>query len=107
MAGPSRATVSRAVNGDLRVSPEAQAAVDDAVRTLGYTPHRAARSRVTRRTDSIAVLVPESHSMVFCDQVFAGTRRRRAGGACLGLSRSGVERARGGPSSTPTGRGRC
>lgn len=73
LAGLSRATVSRAVNGGLRVSPGAQAAVDDAVRMLGYTPNRAARSLVTRRTDSIAVVVPESHSMVFSDPFFAGT----------------------------------
>lgn len=73
LAGLSRATVSRAVNGGLRVSPEAQQAVDDAVRRLGYTPNRAARSLVTRRTDSIAVVVPESSSMVFSDPFFAGT----------------------------------
>jgi DNA-binding LacI/PurR family transcriptional regulator len=73
LSGLSRATVSRAVNGGLRVSPEAQRAVDDAVRRLGYTPNRAARSLVTRRTDSIAVVVPESSSMVFSDPFFAGT----------------------------------
>jgi len=73
LAGLSRATVSRAVNGGLRVSPQAQRAVEDAVRRLGYTPNRAARSLVTRRTDSIAVVVPESSSTVFSDPFFAGT----------------------------------
>jgi DNA-binding LacI/PurR family transcriptional regulator len=73
LAGLSRATVSRAVNGGERVSPQAQEAVEDAVRRLGYTPNRAARSLVTRRTDSIAVVVPESSSMVFSDPFFAGT----------------------------------
>lgn len=73
LAGLSRATVSRAVNGGSKVSAAAQRAVDDAVRELGYTPNLAARSLVTRRTDSIAVVVPESHSMVFSDPFFAGT----------------------------------
>lgn len=73
LAGLSRATVSRAVNGGARVSAAAQRAVDAAVRELGYTPNPAARSLVTRRTDSIAVVVPESHSMVFSDPFFAGT----------------------------------
>ena len=35
-AGVSRSTASRAINGGLRVSPEAQAAVDAAVAQLGY-----------------------------------------------------------------------
>ena len=50
-AGVSRSTASRALNGGLKVSPVAQAAVDAAVAELGYTPNRAARSLVTRRTD--------------------------------------------------------
>ena len=53
-AGVSRSTASRAINGGLRVSPEALSAVEAAVADLGYTPNRAARSLVTRRTDSIS-----------------------------------------------------
>ncbi|SEC12001.1 DNA-binding transcriptional regulator, LacI/PurR family [Nocardioides exalbidus] len=75
VAGVSRATASRAINGGQRVSPRAQAAVDQAVRTLGYVPNPAARSLVTRRTDSIAVVVPEPDDRVFSDPFFAGTLR--------------------------------
>lgn len=75
MAGVSRATASRAINGGQRVSAAAQAAVEDAVRELGYVPHPAARSLVTRRTDSVAVLVPEPDDRVFSDPFFAGTLR--------------------------------
>ena len=75
MAGVSRATASRAINGGQRVSPRAQAAVDLAVRTLGYVPNPAARSLVTRRTDSVAVVVPEPDDRVFSDPFFAGTLR--------------------------------
>ena len=53
LAGVSRATASRAINGGNRVSAQAQNAVDEAVRALGYTPNPAARSLVTRRTDSV------------------------------------------------------
>ena len=74
-AGVSRATASRAINGGDRVSARAQAAVDTAVRTLGYVPNPAARSLVTRRTDSIAVVVPEPDARVFSDPFFAGTLR--------------------------------
>ncbi|PVG84553.1 LacI family transcriptional regulator [Nocardioides gansuensis] len=73
LAGVSRATASRAINGGNRVSPGAQAAVDAAVRTLGYTPNPAARSLVTRRTDSVALVVPEPDERVFSDPFFART----------------------------------
>ena len=72
-AGVSRSTASRALNGGLKVSPDAQAAVDAAVAELGYTPNRAARSLVTRRTDSIALVVPEPDETVLNDPYFGGT----------------------------------
>ncbi len=75
LAGVSRATASRAINGGQRVSEGARSAVDLAVRELGYVPNPAARSLVTRRTDSIAVVVPEPDDRVFSDPFFAGTLR--------------------------------
>lgn len=72
-AGVSRSTASRAINGGLRVSPEALASVEAAVSELGYTPNRAARSLVTRRTDSIALVIPEPDERVLSDPFFAGT----------------------------------
>lgn len=70
-AGVSRSTASRAINGGSRVSPEAQAAVDAAVVALAYTPNRAARSLVTRRTASIALVIPEPDMRVMMDPFFA------------------------------------
>ena len=75
VAGVSRATASRAINGGDRVSTKARRAVDDAVRTLGYVPNRAARTLVTRRPDSVAVVLPEPDERVFSDPFFAGTLR--------------------------------
>ena len=72
-AGVSRSTASRAINGGLRVSPEARASVGAAVAELGFTPNRAARSLVTRRTDSVALVVPEPDERVLSDPFFAGT----------------------------------
>ncbi|MFE2638000.1 LacI family DNA-binding transcriptional regulator [Streptomyces scopuliridis] len=56
-AGVSRATVSRVVNGVRNVDPVIQESVRQAVAATGYTPNRAARSLVTRRTDAIALVV--------------------------------------------------
>ena len=72
-AGVSRSAASRAINGGLRVSPEAQALVDAAVADLGYIPNRAARSLVTRRTSSVALVVPEPDERVLSDPFFAST----------------------------------
>ena len=66
----SRATASRVVNGDRRVSQPARDAVQAAVRSLGYVPNQAARSLVTRRSDSIAVVIPEPSAQVFGDPFF-------------------------------------
>ena len=75
LAGVSRATASRAINGGNRVSPQARTAVDEAVRALGYSPNPAARSLVTRRTDSVALVVPEPDERLFSDPFFARTLR--------------------------------
>lgn len=75
LAGVSRATVSRVVNGSSRVSPEAQAAVTAAIAELGYVPNRAARSLVTRRTDTLALIVHERPDTVFADPFFASILR--------------------------------
>ncbi len=75
LAGVSRATVSRVVNGSPRVSAEARVQVERAVAKLGYVPNRAARSLVTRRTDSIALIVAEPESRFFSEPFFAGVVR--------------------------------
>ncbi len=66
-AGVSRATVSRVVNHSPTVSPRIRATVEEAVSRLGYVPNRAARSLVTRRTDSIAVVMREPVEFGFAD----------------------------------------
>ncbi|NQX26524.1 LacI family DNA-binding transcriptional regulator [Microbacteriaceae bacterium VKM Ac-2854] len=70
-AGVSRATVSRVVNGSPRVAADIVAAVEKAVAELDYVPNRAARMLASRRTQSIALIVPESTARVFADPFFA------------------------------------
>ncbi|HET9188458.1 MAG TPA: LacI family DNA-binding transcriptional regulator [Acidothermaceae bacterium] len=74
-AGVSKTTVSRVLTGSPRVSAEARAAVEKAIEQLGYVPNRAARSLVTRRTDTIALIVSEPESRLFSEPFFAGTVR--------------------------------
>lgn len=70
MAGVSRATVSRVVNDSPRVSPDARRAVEKAIARLGYVPNRAARSLVTRRSDSVGVVIREPTTRLFGDPYF-------------------------------------
>jgi LacI family transcriptional regulator len=57
--GVSQSTVSRALQGDPRVAPETVERIRAAVERLGYIPNQAARSLITRRSDTIAVVAGE------------------------------------------------
>ncbi|MFT4108319.1 LacI family DNA-binding transcriptional regulator [Propionicimonas sp.] len=70
IAGVSRATVSRVVNGGTLVAAKTTEAVRAAINEIGYHPNRAARALVTRRTGVIAVIVPETDERVFTDPYF-------------------------------------
>jgi DNA-binding LacI/PurR family transcriptional regulator len=70
VAGVSRATVSRVVNGSPKVSADVRRTVERAIDRLGYVPNRAARSLVTRRSDSIAVVITEPANRLFSDPFF-------------------------------------
>jgi DNA-binding LacI/PurR family transcriptional regulator len=66
-----RGTVSRVINGSPRVSDRAREAVERAIAELGYVPNRAARTLVTSRTDSIALVVPEAETRLFSEPYFS------------------------------------
>ncbi len=70
VAGVSRATVSRVVNGSPKVGADVRRSVEKAIDRLGYVPNRAARSLVTRKSDSIAVVITEPASRLFNDPFF-------------------------------------
>jgi DNA-binding LacI/PurR family transcriptional regulator len=62
VAGVSRATVSRVINGIRNVDPQLHEMVWDAVGQTGYVPNRLARSLVTRRTGTVALVVSDSEA---------------------------------------------
>jgi DNA-binding LacI/PurR family transcriptional regulator len=71
LAGVSRSTVSRVVNGSPRVTSEAVAAVNRAIAELNYVPNRAARALASRKTQAIALVIPENTTRFFADPFFA------------------------------------
>ena len=62
LAGVSKATVSRVMNGDTKVHPDRMAAVLAAVEVKGYKLNRAARALSTGRTGLIAVVIDDDVS---------------------------------------------
>ncbi len=100
-AGVGRGTVSRVINGSPQVSPRARLAVQQAIDDLGYIPNRAARSLVTHRTDSVALVVSESGERFFAEPFFgrivqAVSSALNAAGLqlLLAIAQSADERAR-------------
>src|SRR5689334_1973166 len=67
VAGVSRATVSRVINGIRNVDPAIQETVQAAIAATGYVPNHAARTLVTRRTGSVALVVSEAEHRRFDD----------------------------------------
>jgi DNA-binding LacI/PurR family transcriptional regulator len=74
-AGVSQATVSRVVNGNPRVNSTTKRSVERAIERLGFVPNGAARTLVTRRSDSIGVLITEPTGRIFGDPFFAEVLR--------------------------------
>lgn len=70
-AGVSRGTVSRVINGGHWVSPDALAAVNEAIRATGYAANHHARSLVTGRSNSVAFLLTEPQHLLFEDPNFS------------------------------------
>ena len=97
VAGVSRATVSRVVNGIRNVDPGLHQQVWDAVEQIGYVPNRTARSLVTRRSETVALVVSDSEthdddpfmSRFFSDPYFG----RVVGGLMSVLRQVGVQLA--------------
>ena len=63
------------INGGDRVSTRAREAVEAAIAELGYVPNPAARTLVTRRTDTVALVIAESEERIFGEPFFAGVIR--------------------------------
>ena len=86
IAGVSRATVSRVVNGVTSVDESIRQTVERAIATTGYLPNLAARALVTRRADAIALVLP-SENRIHGDPFF--TRIVHTGSRGSGSGRVG------------------
>ncbi len=83
LAGVSTATVSRALNGTGQIAPATSAAIDAAVRQLGYQPSTVARSLVTKSTQTIALLLPDIANPFYAALVNGIQQRALAAGSTM------------------------
>ncbi|WP_214107814.1 LacI family DNA-binding transcriptional regulator [Acrocarpospora catenulata] len=99
-AGVSKSTVSRVVNGDTTVTPDFREMVLRAVNELGYVPNSVARSLVTQRTNSIALIVSDPPQGLFSDDpmfsavVRSASRALEAAGKQVVLMLAGSDESR-------------
>lgn len=87
-AGVSVATVSRALNGGGKVLPATRERIESIARELRFTPSGAARSLITRRTDTVGALLPDLHGEFFSELIRGIDLAARARGLHLLLSSS-------------------
>ena len=66
-ANVSVATVSRALNGHTNVTEELRGRVREVAARLRYMPHGAARSLITRRTQTIGAILPDLYGEFFSE----------------------------------------
>lgn len=68
-ANVSVATVSRALNGHQNVAVAVRKRVEQVANLLQYSPHHAARSLSSRRTNTIGVVLPDLHGEFFSELI--------------------------------------
>ncbi|MFT4938135.1 MAG: LacI family transcriptional regulator [Paraglaciecola sp.] len=68
-AGLSIATVSRVYNDSLYVSAKSKAKVLKSAKALNYVPHAGARSLMSKKTDTIGVVLPDMHGEFFSELI--------------------------------------
>ena len=84
----SVASVSRALNGNAGVTPETVKIVREVATRLRYVPDNAARSMITRRTNTIGVLLPDLYGEFFSELIRGIDLAARARGLNILVSSS-------------------
>lgn len=87
-AGVSVASVSRALNGGGGVTAETGQRIREVANRLRYVPHAAARTLITRRTNTVGALLPDLYGEFFSELIRGIDLAARARGLHLLVSSS-------------------
>ncbi len=80
-AGVSRQTVSRVLNDKPEIAPETRQRVLEVIERLGYRPNANARSLTGKRTQAIALALPDITNPFFTELPRLSVQRWRDAGA--------------------------
>jgi len=94
LAGVSPTSVSHALSGRRKVSPEVLSKVLGAAATLHYTPSRFAQSLADGKTKILGLIVPDINNIFFAQLAQVVERTAMASGYNILLSTTGFEHAR-------------
>jgi LacI family transcriptional regulator len=86
LAGVSTATVSRALTQPGKVKPTTAARIRQAVESLGYVAHGAARALASRRTRTVGAIIPTLDHAIFANTTHALQRALDEAGYTLLLA---------------------
>ena len=70
LAGVSKSTVSRVISGKGSIRPETRARVEEAMAALNFVPNQMARGIRTGRTNTIALIIPESTNLYYNELLY-------------------------------------
>ncbi len=70
IAGVSKSTVSRAIDGNPRISDETRRKIFDIIEKYGYNPNTAARNLARNKTHAIGIVLPHGESGIYATTFF-------------------------------------
>lgn len=70
IAGVSKSTVSRAIDGNPRISEETRSKIFEIIEKYGYTPNTAARNLARNKTYTIGIVLPHGESGIYSTTFF-------------------------------------
>lgn len=70
IAGVSKSTVSRAIDGNPRISEETRIKIFDIIEKYGYTPNTAARNLARNKTNAVGIVLPHGESGIYATTFF-------------------------------------
>ncbi len=70
IAGVSKSTVSRAIDGNPRISDETRRKIFNIIDKYGYTPNTAARNLARNKTNAIGIVLPHGESGIYATTFF-------------------------------------
>ena len=87
MAGVSKSTVSRAIDGNPRISDETRSKIFSIIEQYGYTPNAAARNLARNKTNAVGIVMPHGESAIYSTTFFQETLK----GICNTVSDSNYD----------------